>query len=116
MDAISNADRFVALLRQKLAERSQARGAQKRGRTQSERAADQGGEAVRSVAARAARAGADDRKLRRTIVEQLLAERFGSALVNDPRFQEMVGEVSELMGADPAIGAMLEEVMVAVRS
>ena len=115
MDAISNADRFVALLRQKLAERTGARGAEQRGRTDTGRAAEQGGQAVRSVAASAARAGADDRKLRRTIVEQLLAERFGAALINDPRFQETVGQVSELMGTDPSLAAMLDEVIAAVR-
>jgi hypothetical protein len=114
MDAISNADRFVILLRQKLAERAQAK------RPSSARRADakpaSGHDAVRAVAGRAARAGAEDRKLRRTIVEQLLADRFGTALVNEARFQQIVDQVSELMVSDPDLGDLFSEVIAQVKA
>lgn len=115
MDAISNADRFVALLRQKLAERAETKSAKQASTQQARDKPLHGAEAVQSVAARAARAGQDDRKLRRTIVEQLLADRFGARLVNEPRFQEVVTQVSELMASDPQLGALIEEVMAEIR-
>lgn len=114
MDPISNADRFVALLRQKLAERADARKGQK-AETAAGETRQRGAELVQGVAARAARAGQDDRKLRRTIVEQLLADRFGAKLVNEPRFQEVIGQVEELMAADPQLSALLGEVIAEIR-
>lgn len=68
-----------------------------------------------ALAALAARAGADDRHLRRTIVEQLLTERFGARLANEPRFQQIVEQVTELIADDPELGGMLAEVMREVR-
>ncbi len=114
MDPINNADRFVALLRQKLAERTETRRTEKQeaGATETRK---HGAEAVKGIAARAAQAGQDNRKLRRTIVEQLLADRFGARLVNEPRFQEIVIQVDELMAADPQISAMLDEVIAEIR-
>lgn len=114
MDPISNADRFIALMRQKLAERADGRKAPKN-ENLSEDTRHWGIDVVQGVAARAARAGLDNRKLRRTIVEQLLADRFGARLVNEPRFQEVVGLVDELMATDPEISAMLDEVIGEIR-
>ena len=114
MEPISNADRFVALLRAKLAERVDAKTARRDG-PQPRGPILQGGDAARELAVSAARAGQDDRRLRRTIVEQLLSERFGARLTNEPRFQELVTQVTEMMDADPEIGAILEEVIDEVR-
>ena len=114
MEPISNADRFVALLREKLAERADAKTARHEG-PQPRGAALQGADAARGLAVSAARAGQDDRKLRRTIVEQLLSERFGARLTNEPRFQELITQVTEMMGADPELGAILQEVIAEVR-
>lgn len=114
MDAISNADRFVILLRQKLAERAQAKRPSSAVRTDAKQITGQ--DAVRSVAGRMAQAGVEDRKLRRTIVEQLLVDRFGQALVNEARFQQIVDDVSELMASDPELGDLFAEVMAKVKS
>ena len=113
MESISNADLFVALLRQKLAERTQAKGAGRK-RTEATSKAREA-EPHRPVAALAAQAGADDRHLRRTIVEQLLTERFGAKLANEPRFQQVVEQVTEILAGDPELGALLGEVMRKVR-
>jgi hypothetical protein len=114
MDPISNADRFIILLRQKLAERAQAKKAFPTTKTDAKPTV--GYDAVRAVARRTARAGVEDRKLRRTIVEQLLADRFGAALVNEARFQQIVDQVSELMASDPDLGGLFAEVMAQVRA
>lgn len=113
MDAISKADRFVILLRQKLAERAKAQQTAHATRLETKRLAEN--ETVRAIAGRTARAGAEDRKLRRTIIEQLLADRFGSALVNEARFQQIVDQVSELMASDADLGDLFSEVLVEVK-
>lgn len=113
MEAISNADRFVALLRQKLAERVRAKGSERKRADAAEKSRETAPH--RPIAALAAQAGADDRHLRRTIVEQLLTERLGSQLANEPRFQQIVEQVTELIADDGELGAMLQDVMREVR-
>lgn len=103
MDPVSNSDRLVRLLRQKLQQRARARVARPSGTTGPGRA-----DAVRGVANQMARAGdGNDAQLRRALVEQLLAERFDGALTNDAQFQQIVSDVTELMRDDPAIEALL---------
>ena len=114
MDPISNADRFVILLRQKLAERAQTKKTSPTAATDAKPTVSH--HAVRAVAGRTARAGVEDRKLRRTIVEQLLVDRFGAALVNEARFQQILDQVSELMASDPNLGDLFAEVMAHVRA
>jgi hypothetical protein len=113
MDAISNSDRFVALLRQKLADRARIRGTDAKPRTDARALEDTAPQ--RSIATLAAMAGADDRKLRRTIVAQLLTERMGDQLVNEPRFQQIIEQVTELIADDAELGSLLGEVMKEVR-
>ncbi|MFA7603932.1 MAG: hypothetical protein WCY29_13060 [Novosphingobium sp.] len=109
MDPISTADVFVALLRQKLAERAQAKGA---GRKRvADPARSDGIRASRPVAERAARAGADDMHLRRIVVEQLLASRFGARLANDPRFQQIIGQVTQAIAQDEELGPLLADII-----
>lgn len=113
MEAISSSDVFVALLRRKLAERAQAKGADRKRVAQARKAGDAA--PARPLAALTAQAGADDRHLRRTIIEQLLNERLGAQLANEPRFQQIVERVTELIAEDAELDAMLGEVMREVR-
>lgn len=113
MEALSTADRFVVLLRQKLAERAQAKALPGKRAGAADRAARAAPH--RPVAELAAQAGADDRTLRRTIVEQLLTDHLGTELANEPRFQQVVERVTELIAADDQLGGMLMEVMAEVR-
>ena len=53
--------------------------------------------------------------MRRTIVEQLLTEHLGTDLVNEPRFQQVVERVTELIAADDQLASVLAEVMGEVR-
>jgi len=114
MDPISNTDRFAALLRQKLAERARTRGTGRAAGGKVGKA--EAGRAPRSVAGLSARAGADDRLLGRTIVEQLLAERLGDGLANEPRFQQVIERVTTLIAEDAELGAMLQDIIAQVRS
>jgi hypothetical protein len=113
MEALSTADLFVVLLRQKLAERAQAKAAPAKRSGRADRAAPAAPH--RPIAALTAQAGADDRALRRTIVEQLLTDHLGAELANEPRFQQVVERVTELIAADDQLGAMLTDVMAEVR-
>ena len=109
MEALSNADRFVVLLRQKLSERAKSRS--RATTTASVTNRPIGREATRIVAGRVVTAGGKDQQLRRVIVEQLLMERLGAALVNEAKFQAIVDQVAEMIADDPNAGAMLAEVV-----
>lgn len=114
MDAISSRDVFVALLRQKLAERA----ARKRDKTtENQTSANAAPEqSATDLSALTAKSGAADRELRRVIIEQLLSSRFDGQLVNEPRFQQILDQVSEQIAADPELCVMMDAVMRDIRS
>lgn len=112
MESISKGDLFVALLRQRLAERAQTQSARRKpaaGKHKTDSAPRT------SVAALAAQAGADDPHLRRAIIEQLLGDRLGDRLVNEARFQQIVDQVTDIIADDEDLGGLLAEVMREVR-
>ncbi|MFC4291080.1 hypothetical protein ACFOWX_01485 [Sphingorhabdus arenilitoris] len=112
MDPISQADRFVILLRQQLAERLRGQKADSvkkvRNRTRQE------GQ-IGPVSAAVARSGGDDRQLRRIIIEQLLTERFGRNLVNEAGFQAVLDQVVEQMESDQEMMALFGNIVSEVR-
>jgi hypothetical protein len=113
MDAISNADRLVRMLRQRLEERAKAKVAS---RTVSAAPVDARGlDKVRAVTGELAGAGAKDEQLQRALVEQLLADQFGAAMVNEPKFQQIVDRVHAIMEEDLDVGAMLKQTLFDLR-
>lgn len=109
-DRVSPADQLVVILRQRLAEHSQ--------RTKSGRPApsDRQGEPSHAIQALAATEGLDDRTLRRALVQNVLARQFGSGVVNDAQFQQVVERVTETL-ADHAHGAeLLDRLVQAIRA
>jgi hypothetical protein len=114
MDPVSNTDRLVRLLRQKLEERGRAKKREKTAGKQPIRL--DGLEHVRAVAGEIAQAGADDRQLNRLLIEQLLSDQFGPGLINEPRFQQIVEQVAEMMAGDPVISALLSQASAEIRS
>lgn len=114
MDPVSNADRLVRLIRQKLEERAKARGASAPSRAASIRA--KGPETVRALAGAFAKGGADDQQLRRALVEQLLADQFGPGLINEAPFQQVVDQVKAAMETDPDIGGLIDAAIEKIRS
>jgi hypothetical protein len=108
MDPVSNGDRLVVLLRQRLLERSKLASA---GRKGSGRA---GGEPPRTgidnVQALAV-AGVDDRQLRRALIQNILAEQFGDDLINEAKFQQIVDRVTEGVATDTGSARLLDRIV-----
>jgi hypothetical protein len=114
MDAISNTDRFVILLRQKMAERAETKRTLTNNRTESKTLT--GHQAVGAVIGRSAKAGAEDEKLRRTVIEQLLANRFGHSLINEAKFQEIIDQVYQVMMSDENLKNLFNDVVFEIKS
>jgi hypothetical protein len=114
MDPVSGADRFVRLLRQRLEERAKAQNAVPSGKVARARPRDS--DALSPLTGALARAGADDDRLRRSLVEQLLADHFGPALVNDAKFQQVVDDVTQIMASDESIGPLLNNALGGLRA
>lgn len=96
MDAISNIDRLVIVLRQRMLERSKSSGARRKDKPSESRAAGW----VENLQALAALERVDDHQLRRALVQNILADQFGSGLINDPKFQQVVERVTEALEGD----------------
>lgn len=114
MDPVSNADRLVRLFRQRLEERAKAKRAT--GSAPHAPVLSRGMDHVRTVTGRLAQAGVNEEHLQRVLVEQLLADQFGPAMVNEPKFQQVVDRVFEAMRDDREIGPLLTEALGDLRS
>lgn len=51
--------------------------------------------------------GLSDEDIERSIIQGLLVEELGEALVNDPKFQQLVSRITELLVADVAAKSLL---------
>ena len=98
MDALSNVDRLVVLLRQQLERRDRAGRAVKSSKV-GQVASDRAG-TTEGVSSDLILTGAADDQLQRAIVELLLTEQFGETLVNDVRFQHVVDRVTCTLAED----------------
>jgi hypothetical protein len=103
--AISNVDRLVLLLRERLAQR-----------TKVARGATRGASPVRASPAEmirelAAVEGMDERLLRRTLVQNLLLDSFGETVVYDAQFQQVVERVTQTIEADPKTAELLQRMV-----
>lgn len=106
MDPVSNTDRLVRQLRQKLEERGKARASNKRGLVGP--AEQDARPSIRAIAGELARGGGGDALLRRALIEHLLTEQFDVRLSNDAKFQQIVDRVTLIMADDPDVGRLLE--------
>lgn len=105
MTSISNVERLVLLLRQKLEARSRASQAP---RAKSARMHDVGG--VATARALAAIDDVDERQLRRILIQGLLADQFGAAVINDANFQQVVDRVAATIEGDKAGKALMDRI------
>jgi hypothetical protein len=114
MDPVSNANRIAMMLRARLQERAKAQGAGRaaRGERQGAREAATKG-AVRSAEAIE---GLDDRRLKRALVEDILTDQFGTALLNDARFQQVIDQVTDAIQADPEGAGIFSRVVEELRA
>jgi hypothetical protein len=103
VDPIANIDQLVLVLRRRLLERSQA----DKAAFGKQRRPDRQASALDSVYALARIDGADDRQLRRGLIQSILAEQFGSSVINEAKFQQVVDRVVDTMEADATASKLL---------
>lgn len=114
MDPVSNANRIAMMLRARLAERAKSNAGARASGFGSRESAD----TARKGAVRSAEAieGLDDRRLRRAVIEDILTDQFGTALVNDARFQQVVDRVTEAIESDADGAAVFSRVVEDLRA
>ncbi len=107
MGPISNVDRLVSLLRQRLEERDRTRFSPKH----ATRGARTPAGGVAAAQALAAIEDVDDGQLGRALVQGLLTEQFGEHMLNEPRFQQVVDRVVGAIAADEAGRSLLDRLI-----
>lgn len=105
MEPISNVDRLVLLLRQRLDERARVAP----GRAAS--AANIRRNDPPAIQALAAVEGVDDRHLRRALIQNLLSESFGEKIINEAGFQQVVNRVTQTIEADVETARLLDRLV-----
>jgi hypothetical protein len=108
MDSVSTLNQVMGLLRQQLAERNRSTDRALQHKDAANRASrpDPNSPGTReTLAARVEtlRAGGIDesKQLSRSVIEWLLAREFGTSVINDPEFQQMVDQANEAILDDP---------------
>lgn len=115
MDPISNVDRLVFLLRQRLQERARtetvAKGARKPASRESESPLG-----LDKLQALAAVDGIDDRQFRRALIQNILTDQLGAKLINEAKFQQVVDRVTETLEDDPNASRLLNRIVGELRA
>lgn len=105
MTRISASDHIMILLRQKL---ERAAALKKGGKAQKVGgAANEDGSNIHRIRALAQMESLSDEDIERSMIQGLLIEELGEGLVNDPKFQQLVSRVAELLASDDAGRALL---------
>jgi hypothetical protein len=110
MDAVSNINQILLILRQKLQERARKGPAARTSKSASfardaVRAEDV--DPMRRIADLAQDDGFDDRQLARLFVESLLTREFGTPLTNDAQFHQVIERVMQALSSDAQLGKIL---------
>lgn len=105
MTRISASDHIVILLRQKLERAATLKKGDKARKVAG--AGQEDGSNIHRVRALAQMASLSDEDIERSMIQGLLVEELGEALVNDPKFQQIVSRIVELLGNDEAAKALL---------
>ena len=107
MDPISNADRIAAMLQQKLRERTRSAAPSAKAKPGTTRQVTP----LETARALSAIEGIDERQRRRMFIQTILTEQFGTALVNDAQFQQLIARVSQAIEEDEASATLLSELI-----
>lgn len=110
MEPISNADRLILLLRQKLQERARS-GATSVGSRPAAKVPD----TPTGIRALTAVEGSDEAPLRRALIQNLIADQLGSEFINDAQFQQIVSRVTETIEEDPDTAQLLTRLIAELR-
>jgi len=112
MQPISNIDRVVQILRQRLEERERAaRKLRSSRRDDSDAAAPADG-----IDALALLSGVEERALRRAFIQTLLSDQFGKRLINEAPFQQIVDRVTEAIDSDQTTQRLLSRLLTEVQA
>ena len=110
MDPVSNTSPFAILLRQRLAERGRLKAKGSVNRTTGKDPATPTG-ASAAISSLVSQKGLDDHETLRALIEQLLGTGFGDQLMNEAKFQQIVGQVTRAMEADPELAREMARVL-----
>jgi len=113
MDPISNVDRLVFLLRQRLLERSRTAGSGPAGKRAANQRAPGGMESVQALAAIS---GVDGRQLKRALIQNILVEQLGTPLLNEAKFQVVVDQVVSTIDDDAGSSKLLSRLVQELRT
>ena len=111
MPPVSNIDRLVLILRQKLSAR---RRPDSGGPTR--RSAGRSPSGIAGVRALAAVGDVDEGALRRSLIQAILIDELGGQSVNDARFQQIVERVTEALEQDAGGSGLLDRVLADLRA
>lgn len=114
MDPVSNANRIAMMLRARLQERAKSAAAERSGRRDLPGTADAPKKGA--VPGAGTIGGLDDRRLKRALVENILADQLGPSLINDARFQQVVDQVADAIEADSEGAALLARTIADLRA
>jgi hypothetical protein len=103
MDPISHIDPLLALLRQRLAERTRS--------TTRTAKVNVGKGHGPAVAPTTGHGEPDERQMRRALVQQVLVDQLGADLINDAQFQGVVARVADAMESDTDTANMLQKLV-----
>jgi DNA-binding TFAR19-related protein (PDSD5 family) len=101
------------LLRHKLQERAKAGAKSRAGKLADAQTVEPS--TAQGIQALAQIEDADERLLRRALVQTLLADQMGSDFLNDAQFQQIVTRVTDAVEEEPAAAALLSKVLSDIR-
>lgn len=111
MDHISQIDRLVVVLRQRLLERAKTATSGRRNSAQDAKATG-----LDNLKALAAIEAVSDYQLRRSLTQNNLADQFGHGLVNETNFQQVVERVTEARESDDSGLALINRLVEELRN
>lgn len=119
MDAVSNINQVMLILRQKLQERARKSPAASTGKSKTSaqdaaRADDV--DPMRRIADLAQDDGFDDQQLARLFIESLLTQEFGTSLTNDAQFQQVIERVMQGLSSDAQLASILNKTVTDIRN
>jgi len=107
MEPISNADRIMAILRQRLREKA----ATQPGKGRAAQVQPTPQQPVGGLAALAELKGATPAQLRHACIQALLSDQLGEGLLNEAQFQQVVAQVVTALSEDPTAARLLDRVI-----
>lgn len=106
MTSISNVDQVMLLLRQRLRSLSDNKNVVRKSKIAAERSEKS---SVKRVKALVMLKEMPEKDFERTFIQGLLTDEFGEAMINDPKFQEIVDRVLNVIHSDQKSSALLKE-------